>query len=61
MLEEAGLASVADVLAAMHESYGDPAFSPPPLLTDFARAGLPLDRAGQRARHLTAQYQIARA
>jgi 3-hydroxybutyryl-CoA dehydrogenase len=53
MLAEAGLAQVADVLAAMHAAYGDPAFSPPPLLTDFARAGLPLDGAGQHARHRT--------
>ena len=61
MLAEAGLAWVADVLAAMHAAYGDPAFLPPPLLTDFARAGLSLDGAGQHAWHMTAQYQIARA
>ena len=55
MLAEAGLAQVADVLAAMYAAYGDPAFLPPPLLTDFARAGLPLDGAGQHARHRTAR------
>lgn len=55
MLAEAGLSQVADVLAAMYAAYGDPAFSPPPLLTDVARAGLPLDGAGQHARHRTAR------
>lgn len=38
--------------AGMHRAYGDPAFSPPPLLTDFVQAGLPLDGAG---RHQTAR------
>jgi 3-hydroxybutyryl-CoA dehydrogenase len=61
MLADTGLARVADVLAAMHAAYGDPAFSPPPLLTDFAQAGLPVDGAGQHARRWTAQYQIAEA
>jgi 3-hydroxybutyryl-CoA dehydrogenase len=42
MLTEAGLAAVAGVLAAMHAAYGDPAYAPPPLLTEYARAGLAL-------------------
>ena len=57
MLAEAGLARVADVLGAMHAAYGDPAYSPPPLLTDLARAGLPLDGTSQ---HRAPQYQTAR-
>jgi 3-hydroxybutyryl-CoA dehydrogenase len=42
LLADAGLARVAEVLAAMHAAYGDPAYAPPPLLTEFARAGLAL-------------------
>jgi len=57
MLAEAGLARVADVLGAMHAAYGDPAYSPPPSLTDLARAGLPFDGTSQ---HRTPQYQTAR-
>jgi len=41
MLAEAGVERAAEVLAAMHAGYGDPAFAPPPLLTDYARGGLP--------------------
>ncbi len=57
MLAAAGPARVAEVLAAMHAAYGDPAFSPPPLLTDLARAGVSVEGLGkgQLARH-----QIAR-
>jgi 3-hydroxybutyryl-CoA dehydrogenase len=44
LLADAGLDVTADVLAAMQAAYGDPAFSPPPLLLDCARAGLPLVR-----------------
>jgi 3-hydroxybutyryl-CoA dehydrogenase len=40
MLDEAGPATVLSVLAAMHQAYGDPAFAPPPLLADYAAAGL---------------------
>jgi 3-hydroxybutyryl-CoA dehydrogenase len=58
MLADAGLSLVADVLAAMYAAYGDPAYSPPPLLADLARAGLPFDGLGQ---HQTAQHQTARA
>jgi len=45
------------VLTAMHAAYGDPAYSPPPLLTDLARAGLPMDEAAKRQ---PAQHQTAR-
>jgi 3-hydroxybutyryl-CoA dehydrogenase len=57
MLADEGLARVADVLAAMHAAYGDPAYSPPPLLTDLALAGVPLDGAtkGQPVQHQTAR------
>ena len=66
MLAEAGLAQVVDVLTAMRDAYGDPAYSPPPLLTDLAKAGLPFDGAGERqsaphhaAPHQTAPHQTA--
>jgi len=39
MLGDLGPERVREVLAAMHASYGDPAFAPPPLLGDYARAG----------------------
>jgi 3-hydroxybutyryl-CoA dehydrogenase len=55
MLADAGLARVAGVLAAMYAAYGDPAYSPPPLLTDLAQAGLPFDGAGQHAQPTTAR------
>jgi 3-hydroxybutyryl-CoA dehydrogenase len=42
MLSDVGLAHTAEVLAAMHAAYGDPAYAPPPLLTAYARAGLEL-------------------
>jgi 3-hydroxybutyryl-CoA dehydrogenase len=40
MLADAGPARAAEVLGAMHAGYGDPAFAPPPLLTECALAGL---------------------
>jgi 3-hydroxybutyryl-CoA dehydrogenase len=40
MLDAAGPGRALDVLAAMHDAYGDPAFAPPPLLADYAAAGL---------------------
>ncbi len=45
MLADAGLARVAGVLTAMHAAYGDPAYLPPPLLVEYARAGLALNSA----------------
>ncbi|HUJ04555.1 MAG TPA: 3-hydroxyacyl-CoA dehydrogenase NAD-binding domain-containing protein [Streptosporangiaceae bacterium] len=44
LLAEAGPRQAVGVLAAMHAGYGDPAFAPPPLLTEFAAAGLALGR-----------------
>jgi 3-hydroxybutyryl-CoA dehydrogenase len=40
LLDEAGPATALAVLEAMHRAYGDPAFAPPPLLADYASAGL---------------------
>jgi 3-hydroxybutyryl-CoA dehydrogenase len=40
MLDEAGAANVVDVLEAMHEATGDPAFTPVPLLAEYATAGI---------------------
>jgi 3-hydroxybutyryl-CoA dehydrogenase len=40
LLADAGLDQAVAVLAAMHAGYGDPAFAPPPLLVEYARAGL---------------------
>jgi 3-hydroxybutyryl-CoA dehydrogenase len=40
LLDEAGPATALAVLEAMHRAYGDPAFAPPPLLSDYAAAGL---------------------
>ena len=40
LLDEAGPATALAVLQAMHRAYGDPAFAPPPLLSDYAAAGL---------------------
>jgi 3-hydroxybutyryl-CoA dehydrogenase len=40
LLDEAGPATALAVLEAMHRAYGDPAFAPPPLLADYAAAGL---------------------
>ncbi len=48
MLDDAGLSRTAGVLTAMHAAYGDPAFAPPPLLVEYARAGLVLAGAGKR-------------
>ncbi len=42
MLTDVGLGHAAEVLAAMFAAYGDPAYAPPPLLTEYARAGLEL-------------------
>jgi 3-hydroxybutyryl-CoA dehydrogenase len=40
LLDAAGAATALAVLRAMHQAYGDPAFAPPPLLADYAAAGL---------------------
>jgi 3-hydroxybutyryl-CoA dehydrogenase len=40
LLDAAGPATALAVLRSMHEAYGDPAFAPPPLLADYAAAGL---------------------
>jgi hypothetical protein len=40
MLDDAGPAKVVDVLEAMHEATGDPAFTPVPLLAEYATAGI---------------------
>ena len=45
MLDEAGTANVVSVLDAMHAATGDPAFTPVPLLAEYATAGMPF-RAG---------------
>ena len=39
MLDEAGAANVVGVLDAMHAATGDPAFTPVPLLAEYATAG----------------------
>ena len=39
MLDNAGPANVTDVLEAMHAATGDPAFTPVPLLAEYATAG----------------------
>jgi 3-hydroxyacyl-CoA dehydrogenase len=39
MLDEAGAANVISVLDAMHGATGDPAFTPVPLLAEYATAG----------------------
>ena len=39
MLDQAGPANVASVLEAMHAATGDPAFTPVPLLAEYATAG----------------------
>ena len=39
MLDDAGPANVTAVLEAMHEATGDPAFTPVPLLAEYATAG----------------------
>jgi hypothetical protein len=39
MLDEAGAARVVSVLDAMHAATGDPAFTPVPLLAEYATAG----------------------
>lgn len=40
LLDEAGPATALAVLEAMYRACGDPAFAPPPLLSDYAAAGL---------------------
>jgi len=40
LLDAAGPATALAVLRAMYRAYGDPAFAPPPLLADYAAAGL---------------------
>jgi len=39
LLDEAGAANVVAVLEAMHAATGDPAFTPVPLLAEYATAG----------------------
>jgi 3-hydroxybutyryl-CoA dehydrogenase len=39
MLDETGAANVVSVLEAMHAATGDPAFTPVPLLAEYATAG----------------------
>jgi 3-hydroxybutyryl-CoA dehydrogenase len=39
MLDDAGPANVVSVLEAMHLATGDPAFTPVPLLAEYATAG----------------------
>jgi 3-hydroxybutyryl-CoA dehydrogenase len=39
MLDEAGAAKVVSVLEAMHAATGDPAFTPVPMLAEYATAG----------------------
>jgi hypothetical protein len=39
MLDETGAANVVRVLEAMHAATGDPAFTPVPLLAEYATAG----------------------
>jgi len=39
MLDDVGPAKVVDVLEAMHDATGDPAFTPVPLLAEYATAG----------------------
>jgi 3-hydroxybutyryl-CoA dehydrogenase len=47
MLAQIGAREAAAVLGAMHAGFGDPAFAPPPLLTQYAASGLsPLGLAG---------------
>ena len=41
LLADAGPERVHSVLRAMQAGYGDPAFAPPPLLADYAAAGMP--------------------
>jgi 3-hydroxybutyryl-CoA dehydrogenase len=48
MLEDAGLQQVAEVLAAMQAADGDPAYAPPPMLIEYAQAGLSMASAGER-------------
>jgi 3-hydroxybutyryl-CoA dehydrogenase len=48
LLGDAGLDRVVEVLGAMHAAYGEPAFAPPPLLTEYAQAGLTPASAGER-------------
>jgi 3-hydroxybutyryl-CoA dehydrogenase len=40
LLDDAGPATALAVLDAMHRAYGNPAFAPPPLLAEYAAAGL---------------------
>ncbi|HUD39953.1 MAG TPA: 3-hydroxyacyl-CoA dehydrogenase family protein [Streptosporangiaceae bacterium] len=42
LLVEIGLEQAVEVLDAMHAGYGDPAFAPPPMLRQYAQAGLAL-------------------
>jgi len=40
LLADAGVATVVEGLRAMHAGYGDPAFAPSPLMTQYAQGGL---------------------
>ena len=41
MLDDTGPAHVVTILDAMHTATGDPAFTPVPLLAEYATAGTP--------------------
>jgi 3-hydroxybutyryl-CoA dehydrogenase len=40
LLADVGVERAVQVLGAMHAGYGDPAFAPPPLMTEYALGGL---------------------
>ncbi|HUZ56122.1 MAG TPA: 3-hydroxyacyl-CoA dehydrogenase NAD-binding domain-containing protein [Streptosporangiaceae bacterium] len=40
LLADAGVGTAVEVLRAMHAGYGDPAFAPSPLMTQYAQGGL---------------------
>ncbi len=48
MLADVGPGQVAHVLGAMQAAFGDPAYAPPPLLAEYARAGLSPAGAAER-------------
>jgi 3-hydroxybutyryl-CoA dehydrogenase len=49
LIDAIGAAKVVAGLRAMHMAYGDPAFAPPPLLTEHAAAGIDFAAAGGAA------------
>jgi 3-hydroxybutyryl-CoA dehydrogenase len=48
LLADVGVELAVAVLSAMHAGFGDPAFAPPPLLTEYALGGLPALRHAAR-------------